>query len=210
MKKQLQHDTAAIVNDMAEKIKSSIEQALTSLASGADLVEIERQFELLFQGLAGQIIGHCLESFLSEPSTLSALKKIGGERCLRFKGMRHKTLVLGCGGEMSVRSPYFISKTKRRGKKKAGPNGTGTHLGLEAVGCFGRRSPLLVSRMAQVAILAPSFEVGDRLLREWNINTSVNSLRRSCALLARKGIGHRGRISLAEKENIDGYSLVIG
>ncbi len=72
MKKQHQHDTAAIINDTAEKIKSSIEQALASLASGADPGEIERQFELLFQGLAGQIIGHCLESFLSEPSTRHA------------------------------------------------------------------------------------------------------------------------------------------
>lgn len=205
-----QHDTAAIMDKIQSQVKEHLDSALASLSLSCDLGEIEQQTEALCRSISGEIIGHLVGRYLSSPSTLTALKKYGGTRCLRFKEMRSHTLKLGCGATINLQTPYFVSAKKRSGKKKAGPNGSGACLGLEVLGCIGKHSPKFVSRVAQSAVLAPSFETANTLLKEWGISTSLNSIRRICYNLGQQGMAHRGRISLNGSEEIKGYSLVIG
>jgi len=205
-----QHDTSAILNEISEHVQRALRQMEDSLWSGSDLSAIEKIAESLCRDITALLLAFVLQRYLSDPAILNAMKAYGGSRALRFKEMRLLTLSLGCGACIKLMSPYFISRRKRRGRKKRGPNGTGYHLGLERLGCIGKQSPVLTSRIAQAALLAPSFDVASHLLREWGVHTSPNTMRKTCRSLAHQGMLERGAISLNYKEKIEGHSLVIG
>ena len=205
-----QHDTSSILNAILKQVKTHTNQIDQALKSSDGMGKVERIMEALNRNISCLILGSSLQKHLSNSKVLKDLKKLGGAHCLRFKEMRTKSISLGDGAVVSVASPYFISTRKRHGRKKAGPNGTGCHLALEVLGFMGGRSPTLISRMAQAAILAPSFDVASTLLKEWGLSASPNTIRAVCRTLARKGMVQRGSISFSKDENIKGYSMVIG
>jgi hypothetical protein len=108
-----------------------------------------------------------------------------------------------------IRSPYFVRSQKKRGRKKAGPNGRGCHLGLALLGFVSRGSSTFVSWVVKMALLVPSYAIAREVLLDRGISLAVNSIRRWCRELGRLGIAHRGAISLTGQEDVTGTTLVI-
>ena len=104
------------------------------MKSSDGLGKVEWIMGALNRNISCLILGSSLQKYLSNSKVLKDLNKLGGAHCLRFKEMRTKSISLGDGAVVSVASPYFVSTRKRRGRKKAGPNGTGCHLALELLG----------------------------------------------------------------------------
>ena len=78
------------------------------------------------------------------------------------------------------------------------------------LGFVGRCSAGLVSEVVQLAVLCPSFEVAHQVLARRGIALDVKTLRRLCRELGKKGVSHRGSISLSGTEELSGQTLVIG
>jgi hypothetical protein len=62
----------------------------------------------------------------------------------------------------------------------------------------------------QTALLCPSYEVASTVLKGQAILLDVKTLRRLCQLAGDLDNGQRGRISLSGKEDLQGYTLVVG
>ncbi len=97
---------------------------------------------------------------------------------------------------MLIPTPYFVKAKPKRGRKKRGPNGRGSHLGLEVLGLIGRGSPVLVGEVVKMAVLCPSFEIAKEMLAGRGIQMDVSTIRRFCRQLAEKGMRFREQMSL--------------
>ncbi|MDQ6961124.1 MAG: hypothetical protein Q9M28_01150 [Mariprofundaceae bacterium] len=198
-----------LLKDLLMNVNHEYKQSMDKLKSNYSLDKVEQNFMKLFNDFLGKVIGELLQALFADSDIMYALKIWGGKRGLRFKSFRLLRIMLGCGVQVKVMSPYFISKNKKRGRKKAGPNGSGAHLGLELLGCTGQFSKVLVSRVGQAALLAPSFEVASNLLKEWGISRSASSVRYICQLIGKEGLKNRGAISLKGTHEFTGKTMVI-
>ena len=129
---------------------------------------------------------------------------------MRFKEVRGVRIRLGAGELVEVQAPYFLKARAKRGRKKRGPNGRGVYLSLEVLGFVDRCSARLISEVAQMALLCPSFEVAREVLARGGVVLDIKTIRRLCAHLGERGLSARGEISLSGTENVAGQTLVIG
>jgi hypothetical protein len=81
---------------------------------------------------------------------------------------------------------------------------------LAVLGFVNRGSPKFVSDIVKLAVLCPSFELANEVLRDRGIALNVKTIRRYCRDLGKVGLVHRGKISLADDTAIAGQTLVIG
>lgn len=66
--------------------------------------------------------------------------------------------------------------------------------------------------MVQAALLCPSFEVAESVLKRQGLKIDLKTNRRLCEELGEKGLKYRGKISLAppDAERLKGQTLLIG
>lgn len=149
---------------------------------------------------------------LSEEQTLKGLKEVGGRKALKYKEYREVRVRIGNGESIRVVSPYFVKTAAKRGRKKRGPNGSGSHVGLEVLGFVGRCSLTLVSNVVQAALLCPSCEIAESVLKRQGLKIDLKTIRRLCEELGEQGLKYRGKISLAPQDEgrFKGQTLVIG
>lgn len=81
----------------------------------------------LIDDVTTSIVQVCLQEVLAVKEGLSELKRIGTGQGLKFHGYRQIDVYVYTGRRVSIRSPYFVRRDKKRGRKKSGPNGRGTH-----------------------------------------------------------------------------------
>ena len=199
-----------ILQDFQKQIEEKVSEFWKDLQRNLDFLKIEQALNEIVTSFSAKVLEWLLNQVLSELEILKSLQEVGGRKALRLKEYREVTVHLGNGQIIKVRSPYFVKTTAKRGRKKRGPNGRGEHLGLEVMGFIGRCSINLVSDVAQAAILCPSFEIAESVLKRRGIKIDLKTIRRLCVDLGKRGLLFRGTISLAGSENLKGHTLVIG
>jgi len=202
--------TSLFVQVIGQFVKAKMEGLNRELEETLDFAAYERGLNEVMTAISGLIVSIQLSELYARMEFLEQLKVLGAAKGMRFKEYREVTLTLSNGQKIQVSTPYFLKARPKRGRKKRGPNGRGTYLGLDVLGFLGRGSPNLVSDVVQMAVLCPSFEVAHMILSGRGIEIDVSTIRRYCRQLAEKGMTWRGQISLNGSENLDGHTLVIG
>jgi len=198
------------IADFLSRIEGELEALRGRLKRSLDFAEVERTLTTLVNQVLTALLEGVLRPVLSDAGWLERLRRLGGRRGMRFKEYRRVRVRLSTGMEVEVVSPYFIKAAPKRGRRKRGPNGRGSHLGLEALGFIGRCSARLVSEVVQNAVLCPSLEVAREGLARRGIERDVKTLRRLCGQRGERGLAWRGPASLSGSEQLAGHTLVIG
>lgn len=118
-----------------------------------------------------------LSLILENKRFLATLRLVAGQQAMRFVSYQTITVTLPTGTRCRVRSPFFIKAKPRRGRKKRGPQNRGCHLALELLGFIGKFSATLALHAIQLALIAPSFEVASKILKNEGIQMCPKSLR---------------------------------
>ena len=192
-------------------IQTLLTEATTDFQYNRNVNILCKQLRNRILDLVEAFIAPVIEDVLCDPDFLPQLKVGAGKMGLRFNGYRPSSIRLLTGRSFKVRSPYF-SKTvsKRRGpKSKKRQNGTGRHFGFDFLGFIGRCSTMLVSLVAQAALLCPSFEIARQTLNTHAINLNVKTIRRITINLAKEAMPLRGRVSLLDTDRIDAKTILV-
>jgi hypothetical protein len=197
------------LNDFVIHVKEKIAEITDELKESYDFQKVEDMVAELVKHVATDILHVCLQDVLEDQAVLASLKQIGVQSGLKFHSFRKLRVYVYTGARVEIRSPYFVSTQRKRGRKKAGPNGRGSHLGLELLGFVSRGSSKFVSWITKIAVLVPSYEIAREVLLDSGITLAVNTIRRFCRALGRIGIAARGNISLDGQEDLTGALLVI-
>ena len=110
--------------------------------------------------------------------TLERLKILGGKKGLRFVSYQEVQITLPTGTKIPVRSPFFVKASPRRGRKKRGPQKRGNHLLLTLLGFVNKVEPGLAFHAVQLALIAPSFDIADQILKQEGVKLGPNKIRR--------------------------------
>lgn len=191
-------------------VKARIETASDDLAATLDFATFEAEMNELMNQIGTLMVAIKLADLLTSAAFLVKLKQLGAHKGMHFKEYRMVTVYFATGQKVLVPTPYFVKAKPKRGRKKRGPNGRGSHLGLEMLGLIGRGSPNLVSEVVKMAVLCPSLEVANAMLAGRGVVIDVSTMRRFCRQLAEKGMRFRGPVSLSGQEDLTGNTLVIG
>ena len=194
------------IADFLSRIEGELEALRGRVKHSLDFAEVEQTLTTLVNEVLTALLERVLKPVLSDARWLERLRRLG----MRFKGYRRVRVRLSTGTAVEVSSPYFIKAAPKRGRRKRGPNGRGSHLGLEALGFVGRCSARLVSEVVQNALLCPSLEVAREVLARRGMELDVKTLARLCGQLGERGLALRGQASLSGIERLAGHTLVIG
>ena len=134
-----------ILNNFAVRVKEKVAELTNELKQNYDFQHVEEVVADLVDEVATNILHDCLTEVLEAQEVLAVLKKIGTHQGVKFHGFRKITVYLYTGRRVAIRSPWFVSTQKKRGRKKAGPNGRGVHVGLDLLGFIARGSGKFVS-----------------------------------------------------------------
>lgn len=200
----------AILQDFMEKIEKKISELKEDLRQQLDFSKIEQALNKILDELAASLLQEMLNKLLGDRKFFDEMKQLGAKLAMRFKEYREVTLCLVNAQTIKINAPYFIKASPKKGRKKRGPNGRGSFLGLAVLGFIERCSSNFVSEVVQSAILCPSYEIAKSVLSRRGIEIDVKTIRRLCQKLGNLGLSHRGQISLDGTENLEGHTLVIG
>jgi hypothetical protein len=123
-----------ILQGFAEEAQADIEQLQEELEATHDIAGFERGLKEIVEKLAAEVLQKTIEEVMAKPEMLTVLKRVGGKLALRYKEYRVVTVKIYTGQSISVKTPYFVRAQPKRGRKKRGPNGSGSYLGLEVLG----------------------------------------------------------------------------
>ena len=151
-----------------------------------------------------------LNTIFSSPKFLELLKIYGGRKAYKYRRMIETTIYLPSGGRCKIKSPYFIkSESKKKGKRRRGPNGKGAYLGLEVLGFVKNVSPLPAFKAIAYAVVCPSFEFASKLLKQEKINLDSKQISVLCEELGEQVFKNRVKYTLKIGENFSGKRVVI-
>ncbi len=98
----------------------------------------------------------------------------------------------------------------RRGRKKRGPQGRGTHLALTLLGFVDKVAPELAYQAVQSAVLVPSVDVASALLAEMGVVLPPRKLGRLCQQIGGGSVEERVASTLEPDETLSGQRVVLG
>ena len=202
--------TNLFLQAITQLVKVRIETLTQEMAETLDFATFEQELDELMSQVCTVISAIKLTELLTSAEFLAKLKQLGARKGMRCKEYRTVTVYFATGKTMLIPTPYFVKAQPKRGRKKPGPNGGGSHLGLAVLGLIGRSSAVLVSEVVKMALLSPSFEIAKEMLAGRGVQIDVSTMRRFCRQLAEKGFHFRGQVSLAGDEDLKGFTLVIG
>lgn len=202
--------TDLFLQAVTQFVKVQIEGLTQEMTETFDFATFEQGLDELMRQVCTVISAIKLTELLTSSEFLAQLKQLGARKGMRFKEYRTVTTYFATGKTALIPMPYFIQAKPKRGRKKQGPNGRGSHLGLEVLGLIGRSSSVLVSEVVKMAVLCPSFAVAKEILAGRGIQINISTMRRFCRQLAEKGIHFRGQVSLDGREDLKGHTVVVG
>jgi hypothetical protein len=200
----------SIIQSYFERISQRVPGIVKEFEDNLDANFLEQMLNEELADFNAQLQRAILEGIWGNPESLANLKRYAGSCGYRFKEYRYLSVTLGNGKKIRIKSPYFIKAKPHHRRKKRGPNGTGSHIGLKVLGFKGEVSPNLLTQALQAALLSPSYDVASTLLKDRGLSLDVKALRRLCQLAGDLNIHSRGRMSLTGQECLRGRTLVIG
>jgi len=201
------------VQEFLAEMEAMVEEWRESLGQHLDFAGLEQAITARMNELGAELVKRVVEPLLVDEGYLKRLKRLGGQRGLRFKEYRAVRVRLGTGQWIEVQTAYFIKAQPKSGKKRVKrrrSEGRGAYWGLEALGFIGRYSAGLVSEVVEMAVLCPSLAVAQTVLARRGLELDVKTVRRLCGELGRRGVALRGEVSLDGSEALAGRTLVIG
>ena len=153
-----------------------------------------------------------IEEVLCDTDLLLELKIGAGKKGLRFNGYRPSSIRLLTGRSLKLQSPYFskaLSKRRPGPKSKKRKKGTGRHFGLDYLGFISRCSTLLCSTVIQAALICPSFEIAQRILKCHAIDLNVKTIRCIAMNLAEEAMPQRGLVSISDTDCFHGKTILV-
>ncbi len=200
---------AAIIQDFTEQMKAQSEALENVLSQTLDFNELEQKLSGMVNDFSAAIMQTLLNGLFSKAWFLTNLKQYGGTLGMRFKEYRPITIQLGNGCRVPINSPYFVKAASKRKKTKQKKGDA--HLGLSICGFISHVSPCLQSKVVQMAVLCPSYEVAHTILKENGIFVGVKTIRRLCGLCLPNDFALRSQLAFQgdESELLDGKTLVI-
>lgn len=199
-----------ILNSFNEEVKKEFVELEQMLYQTLDFSIIEQKLAEISNRFSALVLQMMLNQLLSVPTFLAALKQMGGRMGMKYKEHRTIKVRLYNGQTIAVKTPYFIKAEPKGRKRKKEHKNKQAHLGLAVLGFIGRSSAWFVSEVVKMALLCPSFAVAQEVLAGRGIEIDINTVRRFCRELGIIGLAERGQISLTGKEQLQGYTLVIG
>lgn len=199
-----------ILDEWVKEVKEKVGGFGQELKTHGDFSHLEGVLGAMVSELVDKLLQTVLAEVLADKEFLGILKQVGSSLGLRFRGYREVSVYVYTGSRIRVKSAYFVSRGRKQGRKRRGPNGRGKHLGLDVLGFIQRGSCRFVSEIVKLALLCPSFEVAREVLSERGMVLNVKTIRRFCRGLGQRGLAERGEISLEGRDPVAGHTLVIG
>ena len=131
---------------------------------------------------------------------LSWLRVLGGQKGLRFTSYQEIRISLPTGTKIKIRSPFFVKAAPKRGRKKSGPQNRGEHLLLSLMGFVHKVESELAFRAVQLAVLAPSFDIASKVLKQEGIELNPNKIRQLVSHMASPDLSLRVQRLLSDEE----------
>ncbi len=190
------------------QLTGPIETAITDFEKHANVNNLIESLRKELTTFVETVVVAIIQPLINSSEFLDKLKAIAAKKALRFHSYRNIYVRLLSGERIPLRSPYFIkAKPKKRGKRKKG-NGGG-HLALQWLGFIDRISMQLSSVAAQAALLCPSFEIAQQMLKHHGIALGIKPLQRICQLLGRQAMNNRQRIALNNVDRVEGRMVLV-
>lgn len=198
---------------------STIQAKLTELLKNSkqdfDYPNLESAILKMIEEELAPVLENYLNERLSDKNVMFLLILIASEKGWEFRGFRKVTIRILNGIQVEVSSPYCYAKTvkskrgRKRQKRRKNTNPQG-HLGLWLLGFVGHTSGRLASDVVKTALLCPSFEICETLLKQRGVPLGKGAIQRLCRIMGEVGIAHRGKISLSGDEDLAGHTLFVG
>jgi len=193
-----------------QQLADTLQEIQSFFSSSLDWSQFEISLRNTLYDFVDQVMLPVLQAVLEDREEfLPALKQLAACKGMRFCGFRRTSVRIFTGRTLTISSPWFTKAPSKRKRKKA-PNGSGCHLGLEALGFIERVSVNLASNVLQLAILCPSFDVAGKVLREQGISLDVKTIQRLCKKFGQGAMQNRGEISFNANElDLKGITVLI-
>ncbi|MCG8688763.1 MAG: hypothetical protein MI892_28085 [Desulfobacterales bacterium] len=169
--------TDSSVQDLIKTMESTIVSCHEKTLCLVDICKAEAIITETCKQITDAIWQSVLTLILDNKVFLNTLRLIAGRHAMRLVSYQTITVTLPTGTRCRVRSPFFIKARPRRGRKKKGPQNRGCHLALELLGFIGKTCGSLALRAIQLALIAPSFEVASKILKNEGIQMCPKLLR---------------------------------
>jgi hypothetical protein len=138
---------------------------------------------------------------LSHCRTLLAwLRVLGTKKALRFVSYQDVSVTLPTGGEVRIRSPFFVKAKPKKGRKKRGPQNRGEHLLLSLLGFVRKVESRLAFHAVSIAVSVSSFETASMILAGEGVKMGANRIRLLVRELAPSDLRSRVLNTLKEGE----------
>ncbi len=201
------------IQELLAEMEATVAEWRELLAQHLDFAGLEQAITARLNELGAELVKQVVEPLLVEADYVERLKRLGGQRGLKFKEYRTVRVRLSTGQWIEVKTAYFVKaqpKSRKRRVKRQRRGGQGAYLGLEALGFIGHYSGRLVSEVVELAVLCPSLAVAQTVLARRGLELDVKTVRRLCGELGHRGLALRGAVSLDGSEVLAGRTLVIG
>lgn len=201
------------VQELLAEMEATVDELRELLEQHLDFAGLEQAITARMNELGAELVKRVVEPLLVDAGYVERLKRLGGQRGLKFKEYRAVRVRLGTGQWIEVKTAYFIKAQPKSGKrrvKRQRSGGRGAYVGLEVLGFIGHYSVGLVSEVVEMAVLCPSLAVAQTVLARRGLALDVKTVRRLCGALGPRGVALRGEVSLDGSEALAGRTLVIG
>lgn len=193
-----------------QNLQQTIEPILINFTQNPDvnnLIELLRPQLFLF---LERLIKDAIEAVLHGSDFLRELKKEAGKRALRFNGFKRTSIRLMSGVSLSIDSPYFAKAAASTGRKRIKRAAkSGCHLGLSYLGFIEHCSGILISTVAQAALLCPSFDIARKNLQSQGIEMNLKTIHRLTIAMGEQAIEKRHRLMVSEADHVEDRILLV-
>jgi len=200
---------AQLNTQLSTMIHEVFQQVQELLATG-DFLAICEAVTSLTRTLTDRLWETTLSLILHDQIFLKRLRSWGSQCGWQFVSYQRITVILPSGTRLKITSPFFVKMKPRRGRKKRGPQGRGTHLALTLLGFVDKVAPELAYQAVQWAVLAPSFDVASALLAEMGVVLPPRKLGRLCQRIGGGSVEERVASTLEPGETLSGQRVVLG
>lgn len=171
--------------------------------------KVEKEIYKEFQEKAANLLQEMMEEVTNSQEGYKIARKIANKEGYGLVRKREVNVTTITGDQIKINSWYGLKTGKKRGRKKAGPNGRGSHILLRYWGFIGLRSIGNAMKVARTGASCQSYDLASKELKEqgYEINSvTVNKITQKIGGLAQKS---RTTIALSPEENFTGKRIMI-
>lgn len=183
---------------------------LQSLLDG-NFAAVEQEIYTLARAQAAQYLGTLMDRVALSPEGKALVARLTTTHQYRTVYRTPITVTLAGGQPVTIRSPYGLAPHKKRGPKKSGRNGTGTHILLGYWGFMQKRSPGALNEIVRCGVGSASYQLAAEQLASQGIPAHDMLVNRLVMQVGEVAIAHRqtNHFALEPNETLAGKRIGI-